>query len=73
MKTATVNINPNTTKTEMSFLDGIVSGKWVENHSLERAKKALQGYIATAFIRRWDGGVNVTDVSNHAKKLLAVM
>lgn len=61
----------NTTEKEKSFLDGIVAGKWVKEHSAVRAKEALSGYINTAFNRVWDDGVSATAVNNHAKRLLA--
>lgn len=61
----------NTTEKEKEFLDGIVVGKWIKEHSIIRAKKALVGYIATALERRWDAGVSAAAVSNHAKRLLA--
>ena len=61
----------NTTEKEKVFLDGVVAGKWVKEHSIARAKKALIGYIDTALNRRWDTGVSAIAVSNHAKRLLA--
>lgn len=61
----------NSTDKEKLFLDGIVSGKWVKEHPPGRARKALHGYLDTAHIRKWDDGVSVPAVINHAKRLIA--
>jgi len=58
------------THTEIIFLDGIVLGKWVSEHTPARAKKALTGYIRTAHSRGWAADINVRHCVAHAQALL---
>ena len=60
----------NSTARECAFLDGIVEGKWVRNHSPARAKEALREYLKTVFSRKFDHGVDAKEVAAHATMLL---
>lgn len=59
----------NTAK-EKLFLDGILHGEHVPNHTKARAEKALVGYIDTVMKRKFDDGVNASSCLCYAKQLL---
>lgn len=59
------------TTCEKEFIDGIVSGKWVKEPHLIRAKKALQGYIDASKKRiRWPADCDGADCIAHAEGVL---
>lgn len=69
-KKADATLKDNTTHKEIEFLDGVVKGEWVRDWTPTRAKNALQGYINTALVRVWDGGVNARAAQSYAISLL---